>query len=183
MRLFPRLAAPPLFSLFQRLLLLVLMLAALPALAQMAAQPSSPIGAALVALYGSLSLAVVLAAGAFTAWLMGRAKTSKGLALLQQMWIVAQTVVAHVEAKVRPTIQADLADGKLTPDEVKELQQEAMQAFEEALGPALLAQAKVYFGSGNLDTLLSGLLERALAHFKVTSALQVPATPPLAAVP
>lgn len=162
---------------FARLLivLLVTTMLPLPAWAQ-DALPDSPGGIAMTTGY-IVGMGILAGAGALLIWwLKSKASTSAGFAVLHQLSLVAQAVVAHVEAKVRPEIKLALSDGRLTAEERLRIQTIALTAFKEAAGPRLLEQAKKFFGAGGLDTILSGLLEWALKRFKGEAApLVVPA--------
>lgn len=144
---------------------LFLLLLPLPVLAQ-DTTPDTPGGIAMTTGY-LVGMGILAGAGALLAWWLGsKAATSPGYKVVQQLWLVAQAVVAHVDAKIRPTVTRALADGKLTPEERTEIQRLAMAAFKEAAGPKLLEQAQKVFGAGGTETLLSGLLEWALKRFK-----------------
>jgi hypothetical protein len=120
------------------------------------------------ALYAAVAAVVMLALSALGFWLWQRAQTSKAARFGWEMWELAQAVVAHVEAKVRPGMRAALADGKLTLEERKAIQAEAMKALKEALGEQGLTKLKkmLTLVGGSAEVYLSGLLERAFRAFK-----------------
>lgn len=146
-----------------RLQVLVLLLLSLPALAE---DGQTAGGGLMIAGYVGLVALIGAAGAALTYWLSG--KDTKVFSILSRLWVLAQGVVGHVEAKVRPTIQKALADGKLSPEERAQIQAEAMAAFKEAIGPMGIAEVKkvLGIGDGGVEVLLSGLLERALGLFK-----------------
>lgn len=113
--------------------------------------------AAGVALIGLMSVAGV--------YLARRAAESKKYMVLSKAWVVLQAVVGHVEAKIRPTVQLALADGKLTKEERVAIQTEALKLAREALANQLEEIKRVFglTGDGALDVFLGGLLEQAYA--------------------
>lgn len=125
------------------------------------------------ALFGVLAL---LGAGivAFAAFIVSRIKTENGQRLFNELFEIAKSVVAHVMVHVKPMIVKSLADGKVTAEEAAAIKTEAMKLFKEAAKKKLPALMKVLGGTGTLDVILSGILERALAFFK----LQLPQATP-----
>lgn len=130
--------------------------------------------AALVAVLG-------LVAAAIAHWLHTKAQSSKSFLVLERFWALASAVVAHVQVKIRPSIQRAFADGKLTTEERKALQDEALRLLKEAAGQHGLEELRKALGllGGNVEVYLSGLLERAFRSFKAQEA--PPSVGPLAA--
>jgi hypothetical protein len=118
------------------------------------------------ALYSLLAAVATAALAVGAMWLHSRAKTSRWLLLMEQLWAVAQAVVADVEAKIRPTLKSALADGKLDASDRAKIQAEAIRLFKDAIGTHGLEQLKKSMGGGNVEVFLAGLLERALKAFK-----------------
>lgn len=129
---------------------------------------ATPTGTLFIALYVAGTAGLIGLMGIAGYFLLGKASQSKAWAVAHQAYVIAQSVVAHVEAKVRPTIQRALADGSLSAGERGQIQAKAMALFKEALGNELPNIKKVLglTSDGALDTFLSGLLEQALAVFK-----------------
>lgn len=101
--------------------------------------------------------------------------------VLSELYFIAQTVVAHVDAKIRPEVTKALADGVLQPDERARIQTLALEAFKEAIGPALLKKVQARYGDG-VNTVLSGILEWALKKWKTPGVVTPAPAPSSAAV-
>lgn len=127
--------------------------------------PQTPAGDLMIAVYVAIAGVIGVAATALLLWL--KSKGGAHFRVLTELWILAQAVVAHVEAKIRPTITRALADGKLSPEERVTIQKEALEAFKEAMPDQLKKRALAIFGEGGLSVILSGLLEWALKRFKM----------------
>lgn len=163
-------------SSFVFLVVIALSLAPVLALAQVTASPgAAPAVATEPTLAGQLLGWVAVAALSVVTLLMGlagaamarRAKDSKIWGTVNSLWVLAQTVVAHVEKEIRPKVQKALEDGKLTPEEGVHLKAEALRLFREAGGKSLAdLQALLGLNEGAVGTFVSGLLERALAASK-----------------
>lgn len=114
----------------------------------------------------AMSLVTMLMALAGVA-MARKSKDSKIWATVNSLWVLAQTVVAHVEKELRPKIQKALEDGKLTPEEGQALKNEALRLFKEAGGKSLLDLQKLLgLTEGAVGTFVSGLLERAVSAMK-----------------
>jgi hypothetical protein len=72
----------------------------------------------------------------------------------------AQTVVAHLNAEMRPALAQAFKDGRLSEIEKKEIKAKALEILRKAMGPAL---AKMGMPGEVLEATLSGWLERAVA--------------------
>jgi hypothetical protein len=138
---------------------------------------------------GLLALAATAAAARLSSYLSSHASANVAFGAASRAYELAKSIVAHVDAKVRPQLVKALDDGALSPEERVALQNAAMAALKEALGgPDGLADLKKALGlegDSALDTYLSGLLERALAAFRGAQAAgdpQSPASLPPAAV-
>lgn len=114
-------------------------------------------GVALTTLLSVISLAV-----------RGRAKSGRYWTLVNQLWTVVQSVVAHAEVELRPQFAKAMEDGTLTPEEGSQLKLEVVRLVREGAGPALEQLAKEFKMSGGaLELVLSGLVERAVSLLKV----------------
>jgi hypothetical protein len=129
-------------------------------------------------LAGTLLSWIAVAALSLVTILMGlagvamarRGKDSKIWATVNSLWVIAQTVVAHVERELRPKIQKALEDGKLSAEEGAFLKAEALRLFKEAAGSNLLGLQKLLgLTEGAVGTFISGLIERAVSAMKATS--------------
>lgn len=86
---------------------------------------------------------------------------------------LASTVVADLEVTLRPKLKASTADGKLTPEEVKQLRDEALARLKALAGEKGLEELRKALGiaAPELDKYLLGLLEKAVGG------LRAPASP------
>lgn len=159
----------------------------LPALAL--AQDTVPLPAPEPTVVGQLlSWLAVIALGAVTmlmslvgVLLSKKAKDSRIFGAINSLWVLAQTVVAHVEADLRPKIAKALADGKLTPEEATELKLAAIAIFKQQAGTQLQEIQKLLgLNDSAIGTFISGLIERAVASIKKPGpvAAPTPAAPP-----
>lgn len=103
-------------------------------------------------------------------FLDAKAKESKAALVAAKLTGAAQSVVADLNATLRPQLEAALADGVLTDTEKKHLKEAALTTLKTKLPPALMASASSIFG-GFLDTYLSGAVERAVLDQKATAAV------------
>ena len=137
---------------------------------------------ALVALTGASAVAAAL----LTAYLRRQAQASKWNLALLRLWELVQSTVAQAEAVTRPTLGRMLADGRLSPEERKQLKAEVLQAVMSALGEQGVKQLQAIFGTGAVTSYVSGLIERAVRLQRVAGALPPPApaaTPPTPPAP
>lgn len=135
-----------------------------------------------------LSWLAVLALGAVTmlmslvgVLLSKKAKDSRIFGAINSLWVLAQTLVAHVERELRPKVAKALEDGKLTPEEADELKKQAIALFKEQAGAQLGELQKLLgLSESGLGTFISGLLEKAVSSFKTApgSPTTVPAPKP-----
>lgn len=110
-----------------------------------------------------LLIAGVLAAlGKLTQKLHAEGKASKAALVGATFAELASSAVAHLDAEMRPRLQAALADGKITAEEGAELKAEAMRILKEHAPADLKKAAEGMFGAAGLDIWLSGLVERAV---------------------
>jgi hypothetical protein len=98
-----------------------------------------------------------------------KAKDSKFGAIVSQLWVMVQAAVAHAEADLRPKLQKALEDGSLSPEEGVELKKAVIDELK-IIGAEQLQGLVKSFGlpEGAINTMLSGLVERAVSLLKVT---------------
>jgi hypothetical protein len=138
----------------------------------------TPLGSLLVAAYTLAALALVAGLAMGVKWLNERAQANKTLLFLAKLSEIAQSIVAHVEAEIRPTMGSVLADGKLSPVERLTVKAEAMRRFRDALADDGLKDLEGLLGlsgDGPVATFLSGLIERALGIQRAAGTLPPPA--------
>lgn len=111
------------------------------------------------------------------AYLGAKATESRGALVAAKLAGAAQSVVAELNATLRPQLEAALADGVLTVAEKQQLKAAALEQLKTRLPKDLLAAASGIFG-GFLDTYLGGLVERAVNEQKATAALGAMGRPP-----
>lgn len=114
-------------------------------------------------------------------YLNSKAKESK-LALVGGVVAdAAHSVVAELNATLKPKLQAALADGKLTDAEKTELKEAALSALKTKLPAGILGGAQNIFGP-LVDQWMGGLIERSVLAQKppeATAAPVAPAVPPM----
>jgi hypothetical protein len=113
-------------------------------------------------------------------WFLEKSKTTTMGRIWLGAWETVQSIVAHIEVTLRPTLQGVLADGKVTAVEASHLKAEALRIAKEAFGDKGLAQIGRYFGPA--EVFLSGLIERALGLQRKAGTLPPPPSS-LAGVP
>jgi hypothetical protein len=127
---------------------------------------------------GGLLVILFAAAGD---WCRARAKESKLAAVGAQVAMLADLVVADIEATLRPKLALAAEDGQLTSAEAAELKQVAMDRLKQLLAEKGLASVKGVFGilAPQVELFLSGAIERAVARLpepSLTATLPVVAT-------
>lgn len=162
------------------LLLSLFSLVALPALAvevvTIPEAPQSPILTAVLqyvvpALITVLGPLVIWALSQLAAFLKAKSAESKVLGVLSVVTEAANSVVAELNATLKPQLQAALADGVLTQAEKDQLKKAALDVLKTKLPAATLASAQGLFGP-MLDTWLGGLVERAVVDQKPVQTLE-----------
>lgn len=149
------------------------------ALAQEVAQPpaaQSPILTAVLqyvvpALVTVLGPLAIYALQQLAVFLKAKSSESKVLGVLSVVTEAANSVVAELNATLKPQLQAALADGVLTDLEKKQLKDAALLVLKTKLPAATLASAQGLFGP-MLDTWLGGLVERAVVEQKPVKTLE-----------
>lgn len=94
----------------------------------------------------------------------------------------ANSIVAELNATLKPQLLEALKDGKLTEEERGKLKTTALEALKSKLPVALMDSAKGMFG-GFVDTWLAGLIERAVVAQKQAAKKEEPAAEPAPASP
>lgn len=85
---------------------------------------------------------------------------------LEQLDVMAQNTVAHLNAETRDKLVRYLADGVLTDEEKADLKATAMAQLTSDAGPAM-ELLKVQC-AGAFDTVVSGAIERAVQQANET---------------
>lgn len=138
--------------------------------------PQSPILTAVLqyvvpALITVLGPLVIWALSQLAAFLKAKSAESKVLGVLSVVTEAANSVVAELNATLKPQLQAALADGVLTQAEKDRLKTAALDVLKTKLPAATLASAQGLFGP-MLDTWLAGLVERAVVDQKPVKTLE-----------
>lgn len=138
--------------------------------------PQSPILTAVLqyvvpALITVLGPLVIWALSQLAAFLKAKSAESKVLGVLSVVTEAANSVVAELNATLKPQLQAALADGVLTQAEKDQLKKAALDVLKTKLPAATLASAQGLFGP-MLDTWLGGLVERAVVEQKPVKTLE-----------
>ena len=123
---------------------------------------------ALVTVLGPLA---IWALGQLGAFLKSKSSESKVFGVLSVVTEAANSVVAELNATLKPQLQAALSDGVLTDAEKKQLKEAALSVLKTKLPAATLASAQGLFGP-MLDTWLGGLVERAVVEQKPVKTLE-----------
>ena len=123
---------------------------------------------ALITVLGPLAIYALQQLAAF---LKAKGSESKVLGVLSVVTEAAHSVVAELNATLKPQLQAALADGVLTDDEKRQLKKAALDILKHKLPAATLASAQGMFGP-MLDTWLGGLVERAVVEQKPVKTLE-----------
>jgi hypothetical protein len=108
-----------------------------------------------------IGAAVVGALGKLVLYLHAREAESRVARIAAVFAEGARSIVAELDATLRPQLAEALADGVLTAAEKAKLKEAALLALRSKLPPALLEQARGVFGP-LLDSWLGGLVERAV---------------------
>ena len=124
----------------------------------------------------ALGGALVWAVAQLASWLRSKAAESKLARVGTVVADLAASVVAELNATLRPQLQAALADGQLTDVEKALLKATAVSVLKTKLPPAMQSLAASVFGSA-VDTWLAGHVERAVTAAKLPAS--VPLLPPL----
>ena len=127
---------------------------------------------ALAALGGLLAWALTALAN----YLREKAKESKALGVVAVLTEAVRSMVAQLNATLRPQLEAALADGVLTDAEKTKLKETAIETVKKSLPAATLNTAKSIFGDF-LDPFLGGLVERAVLDQKAAAAVANPPAP------
>lgn len=116
------------------------------------------------------SVAVTAAAGMLTAYLAKKRTAANWAIVASWVWDLTLSVVAHMEATVRPAMGRALADGRLTASEAADIKRQALEALRQALGTEGIARLQAILGPGAITVYLSGMVERALGLQKALAA-------------
>lgn len=125
-----------------------------------------------VPVFAAVGTALVAALGALTAWALGKRKevganrlAMVGFTTLNAAAQVIRAAVARVQVELRPQLEQATADGRLGPEEKRELKTRAMELAREALGAEGLRQLQELLGVtlAGVTTWISGQVEEAVA--------------------
>lgn len=127
----------------------------------------------LPALLTAAGACAVAALGTLAAYLRARAAAvgaastgGKVLLALEQLDVMAQNTVAHLNAETKDKLVRYLADGVLTDAEKADLKATAMAQLTSDAGPAMELLKKQFAGA--FDTVVSGAIERAVQQANET---------------
>lgn len=110
----------------------------------------------------ALGAATVWAVSRLATWLHSKGEESKLFRLTATVADLAHSVVAELNATLRPQLASALADGVLTPEEGAKLKAAALDVLKNKLPAGLQTLASQVFGSA-VDTWLGGHIERAVS--------------------
>jgi len=104
------------------------------------------------------------------AYLSAKGEHTKLAAAGLKVAMLADAVVADLNATVKPELQAALADGKLTDEEKKYLKDLALARLKDMLGKHGLSTIQSVIGVWlpSIDTYLSGVIEQSVSAAKVS---------------
>lgn len=88
----------------------------------------------------------------------------------------ANSIVAELNATLKPQILDAMKDGTVTKDELAKLKATALDALKTKLPATLMESAKGMFG-GFVDTWLAGLIERSVTAQKQAPKVDEPVAP------
>jgi hypothetical protein len=111
----------------------------------------------LVALFGF----VMWALAQLATWLRSREAESKLFRLTATVTDLSRSIVAELNATLRPQLAAALADGVLTDVEKAQLKSTALDVLKNKLPEGLRTLATQFFGTA-VDAWLGGHIERAV---------------------
>lgn len=103
-------------------------------------------------------------------YLIVKGNESKAALLSSKMVGAVASVVAELNATLRPQLEAALADGVLTDTEKKALKDAALELLKTKLPGEMMAALTATFGSLT-DAYLGGLIEREVLNQKATAAI------------
>lgn len=146
-----------------------------------AAQPSI-MGLVLQGLVGLAGVALTVLLSVAAMAIGKRTKDSRFGAVINQLWVIVQSAVAHAEAEIRPKLQKALEDGKLSAEEAAALKADVVKIVKETAASQLSELVKTFgIPEGVLSNMISGLVERAVAVLKTSPAPTPSPTIPSAA--
>lgn len=118
----------------------------------------------LQALYPVLVMLCGAVATAITKALLSWSSNSDLGKVVYQLWLLVQATVSHVEAEIRPNVESVLATGTLSKEDGMRLKAASMISLKRDAADQLSRLAKsLKLDDAALTTLLSGLIERAVA--------------------
>lgn len=157
----------------------MLFLVALPALPQtldagvgpVVVPPAAPESMTSILMQAGLTLALLVLStlGAIiTKAVNAYAANSKYGSIINQLWLLVQTTVSHAEVEVRPTLSQAAQNGKLTLEDGQKLKALVLASLKRDGADQLTTLVKSFgLTDEAANTLLSGLVERAVSLLKV----------------
>lgn len=125
-----------------------------------------------------LGAVAIWAVGKLATWLHSKEQTSKLARLGSFVADYAASIVAELNATLRPQLASALADGVLTDAEKAQLKATALDALKNRLPPSIKALVDSLYGPA-AETLLAGAIERAVLTQKAALPSSVPLLLPL----
>ncbi len=129
------------------------------------------------------AVAALVALVVFAArWLSAQTKSTTLLAVITEAKETMLSVVAYIEAEIKPALLAAQADGIVTREEGEKLKAQAIKIFKIALADRGMARLKRALGltdepllmrndkQTGVDVFVSGLVERSLSAQKALTA-------------
>jgi hypothetical protein len=104
-----------------------------------------------------------------TSWLHSKEQESKLARVTAVVADTAQSVVAELDATLRPQLEAAMADGVLTDAESQKLKSAALEILKNKLPANITNLATKFFGAA-VDTWIAGHIERAVNDVKLAGA-------------
>ena len=98
---------------------------------------------------------------------VARNQHNKGALLLQRLTYIVGTVVTEVEMTLRPHIKSALADGKISKEEGQNLKNIALDKIKSIVKESSLEELKAAMGIFDIDHLIEGMIETAVAGQKL----------------
>jgi len=131
-------------------------------------EPAAPAGSVWLKVSSALSdfvaTAILAALGFLIAFLRSRSSESKAANIGLVITEAARAAVLELDASLKPTLKAYLADGILSDEEKADLKARAMLILTTKLPPGILKTAGEVFGAAFVTTYLSGKIEQAVAE-------------------
>lgn len=134
-------------------------------------------------LFTGLAMLLGWALTSLATWLQSRSENSKIAGASSKLVLLTDTIVADLEATMKPVLKAATADGMLTKTEIDTLRATALQRLKEMAGEKGMEAVKDILGvaAPKLEEFLTGLIEMAVA--RVPRESTVPGVPVVPVAP